>query len=70
MARMPGHYGGGECGCSDCSPPRGRHSARLSSRWRKRIEQRELEREFAELADWYGTGEAAPWVTPLPEDGE
>lgn len=47
MARMLGHYGGGECGCADCSPPRGRHSARLSSRWRKRIEQRELEREMS-----------------------
>ena len=47
MARMLGHYGGGECGCTDCSPPRGRHSAKLSSRWRKRIEQREFEREIA-----------------------
>lgn len=46
MARMLGRYGSGECGCADCSPPRGRHSARLSSRWRKRIEAREVEREY------------------------
>jgi hypothetical protein len=41
MARMLGHFGSGECGCTDCSPPRGRHSAPLSSRWRKRIEARQ-----------------------------
>jgi hypothetical protein len=54
MAKMLGHYASGECCCADCSPPRGRHSGRLSSRWRKRVEQREAEREIDDLvSEWH-----------------
>jgi hypothetical protein len=51
MPRMLGRYCAGGCACRDCG------DGQPDTRWRKRVEARDLAHEFAEFAD-----EAAEWA--------
>lgn len=55
MARMLGRYCQGGCACQMCG------DGQPDTRWRKRTEARELDREIAEAAAEYGD-EALEWA--------
>jgi hypothetical protein len=57
QGKMLGRYTRGQGGykCSCCQDPD-------TTRWRKRTEQRQLEREFAAWASWYDSDEGRDWL--------
>jgi hypothetical protein len=63
MARMLGRFRRSPVrGCRSMDHLCGRCSDGGETRWRKRQEQRELEREFAGWASWHDSAEGREWL--------